>query len=394
MVSLEFDNGWADAYAARDLLSGLNLHGTFFVMSGYPGAPGRLSVSQVQALAGDGNEIGGHTIDHPHLLTLTLDERAREICNDRVALLGDGLTVKSFACPYGQFDAATEAIASDCGYNSARGVGGTGCSGCRPLGRYPRWTGSPRERSKGSRHQPAWRRWRGTSRMRSSAAAGGADRLPPGVRRMQRALRRHTSDAPGLPRMVGPTVAVREWRRSTRSSAGRSTRPGASGCRWRRQPALESWSGTEWERGWVPDCWVPAGYGTNTYSWSRRTDAHTGGFGEQLVVSSWSSGDRKLIQPLNARGCAPTVRPGGTYEAGEWYRSTNPVRFVVYTRDATSGTWTFWKTSPFFASASGWAHAGWALPSIPSGVSAISLGLALSSASTATYDDAELIGTG
>src|SRR5436309_14532905 len=90
VVSLEFDDGWADAYAARGLLSGLNLHATFFVMSGYLGAPRRLSASQVQALAADGNEIGGHTIDHPHLLSLTPDEQAREICNDRAALLGDG----------------------------------------------------------------------------------------------------------------------------------------------------------------------------------------------------------------------------------------------------------------------------------------------------------------
>jgi hypothetical protein len=113
-----------------------------------------------------------------------------------------------------------------------------------------------------------------------------------------------------------------------------------------------------------------------------------------LVISSWSNGDRKLIQPLNGSGCAPLVHPGGNYEAAEWYRSTNPVRFVVYTRDAATGAWTFWKTSPFFTSTNGWTQARWPLPPIPSGVSAISLGLALSSAGTATFDDTELLGTG
>ena len=130
IVSLEFDDGWQDATVAGALLSAHGMHGTFFVISGLLGNPNRLTLADVHQLAADGNEIGGHTVDHPHLTTLSADDQQREICNDRLALVGDGFTVTDLAYPYGQFDSTTEQVAAMCGYNSAREVGGVGCTTC------------------------------------------------------------------------------------------------------------------------------------------------------------------------------------------------------------------------------------------------------------------------
>jgi peptidoglycan/xylan/chitin deacetylase (PgdA/CDA1 family) len=82
-----------------------------------------MSLEQVLDLQTHGHELGGHTLDHPHLPTLTGDAQKVEICNDRAALLGLGIDARNFAYPFGEADAVTEAAAQFCNYNSARGVG-------------------------------------------------------------------------------------------------------------------------------------------------------------------------------------------------------------------------------------------------------------------------------
>ncbi len=123
VVSLAFDDGNADQYATRSVLAAHGMHATFFVNSGRLGTPGHLSWQQVQDLAGDGNEIGGHTLDHVDLLTLDLASRTHQICDDRAALLARGLTATSFAYPFADVDAQTEQIVSGCGYAWGRGEG-------------------------------------------------------------------------------------------------------------------------------------------------------------------------------------------------------------------------------------------------------------------------------
>jgi hypothetical protein len=142
----------------------------------------------------------------------------------------------------------------------------------------------------------------------------------------------------------------------------------------------------------VADCWQRAGYGTNTYSWSR-VPGRNGGSAEQLTIDSLASGDRKLISPLDSGGCAPATTPGRVHEVAGWYRSTAPVRFVAYTRDA-AGAWTFWAQSPLFPAASGWSQATWTTPPVRAGATAVSAGLALNVVGTATFDDLTLIDAG
>jgi peptidoglycan/xylan/chitin deacetylase (PgdA/CDA1 family) len=138
IVSLEFDDGTADQYLARSMLSSHNMQATFFVNSGTVGASSyHLTWREVHDLASDGNEIAGHTVHHVNLPALQArnpDEARREVCNDRLNLINRGFQVTDFAYPYGAYDATSKAIAQQCGYESARDVSGVvspgSCSGC------------------------------------------------------------------------------------------------------------------------------------------------------------------------------------------------------------------------------------------------------------------------
>ena len=127
IVSLTFDDGIATQYTqARSSLVSHGMHGTFYVNSGNIGANGYyMTWSNVATLAADGNEIGGHTLNHKRLTDLTSTEQRRQICDDRTALQDRGYTVTDFAYPYGAgaHNSTTRGIVKDCGYTTARMVG-------------------------------------------------------------------------------------------------------------------------------------------------------------------------------------------------------------------------------------------------------------------------------
>lgn len=134
IVSLEFDDGWADQSNALDLLSAHGFHATFYIISGKVGAQSYFDRDQIAALAAAGHEIGGHTLTHPDLTTLTADQARSEVCDDRTTLQSWGYDPISFAYPYGAANASVEQIVADCGYQTARGVGGVvqddACGSC------------------------------------------------------------------------------------------------------------------------------------------------------------------------------------------------------------------------------------------------------------------------
>src|SRR5690348_5696366 len=74
IVSLTFDDGYDDAPLAAQLLEQHGFRGTFYIISGVLGQSPYMSVAQVQALQAAGHEIGGHTVSHKNLTTLTTDQ--------------------------------------------------------------------------------------------------------------------------------------------------------------------------------------------------------------------------------------------------------------------------------------------------------------------------------
>ncbi|UGS36172.1 polysaccharide deacetylase family protein [Capillimicrobium parvum] len=129
VVSLTFDDAFADQMPAASMLGAAGLPATFFVMSSAVGQTGHLTAADLAALKAAGHEIGGHTLDHADLPTLGPDDQRHEICDDRQALLALGTQAAVFAYPYGHFDASAQAIARSCGYTAARESGGLAAPG-------------------------------------------------------------------------------------------------------------------------------------------------------------------------------------------------------------------------------------------------------------------------
>ena len=124
VVTIQFDDGTADAYGALPILQARGMKATFYVNTAQLGTAGRLTWSQVADLSAAGNEIAGHTLTHENLRGLSPADARHQVCADRVALFDHGFQPTSFAYPFGRFNDAVKQIVRDCGYNSARWVAG------------------------------------------------------------------------------------------------------------------------------------------------------------------------------------------------------------------------------------------------------------------------------
>lgn len=126
VVSLTFDDGNWSQYAASSVLLEHGMRATFYVNTGLVdrGNPSVMTWDQLRALRQAGNDIGGHTRDHLHITQLAAADRRSQVCGDRDRLVAQGMNPVSFAYPFGEHDAATEALVRSCGYRTARITGG------------------------------------------------------------------------------------------------------------------------------------------------------------------------------------------------------------------------------------------------------------------------------
>jgi len=124
VVSIQFDDGNVDQSTAKDALAARGMRATFYVNSGSIGGAEHLSWEQLAALAADGHEISGHTVDHVNLKRLKAPALRHQVCDDRATLQAHGFAAVSFAYPFGAFDALAKQIVAECGYTSGRGVSG------------------------------------------------------------------------------------------------------------------------------------------------------------------------------------------------------------------------------------------------------------------------------
>src|SRR6476619_1298877 len=85
---------------------------------------------ELHATNNAGNEIGGHTLDHVNIKTLTDNAtKVHEVCDDRQNLINHGFYPTSFAYPEGAYDATAESIVQSCGYSTGRAAGGIDVAG-------------------------------------------------------------------------------------------------------------------------------------------------------------------------------------------------------------------------------------------------------------------------
>ncbi|MCX2747523.1 fibronectin type III domain-containing protein [Arthrobacter sp. MI7-26] len=134
IISLTFDDGNDDQLAAEQVLKSHGLHGTFFITTSWIDNPSWLTRANLNSIAADGNEIGGHTITHPDLTTLSASAATNEVCGGRTTLASWGFNATNFAYPFAAENSSVEQIVKNCGFASARNLGDirspASCSGC------------------------------------------------------------------------------------------------------------------------------------------------------------------------------------------------------------------------------------------------------------------------
>ncbi len=407
-MSLTFDDSNADQMPAEQQMKSLGLHGTFYTVSGWVNQPGYLTLAQVQQIAADGNEIGGHTIQHPDLPTLAAGEQQREICNDRVNLINWGFKPTSFAYPFADAD-TSETDAKACGYNSARGLGNVvdpegQCAGCvlaettpppdpyylrAPIEVDSTWTLAQMEKEvTQAQSRGGWV----ILTYHHICSNIGAVNCPSDL---STTPAKFSAFATWLAGQAAKGVTVKTVQQVT----GGTFKPGvtvsppapaAAGVNAVVNPALTSIDSATG----FPGCYQPGGWGTNTVAWASTTNvppgSPVGSTSENVTVTNYSSGDAKLLPTLDQGNCTPTVVPGNTYNLSVQYESTAASQFALYYR-TTFGNWVYWTSSPWFAASSTWATATFTTPAVPAGANGVSFGLALIANGTLTTDNYSLV---
>ena len=348
VVSLTFDDGDADQMAAARMLHRYRLPATFYIITGAVGTPGYVTRSDLRQLAGDGNEIGGHTVSHLRLTALTTAEARRQVCESRSILARWGYRANSFAYPGGADSPRTEAIVRACGYTSGRGVVGLrapGCPGCALTESIP-----PRRslalRTAGE-VDSSWT-LRDLQRTVTAAEAQGGwlplvfHHVCGGSRCGGLAVRAGTLDAFArwLAQRQRLGTAVRTVGQMTGGTGAGITGTGGPVAGSAAHPtphvapaaphgivnaSLESVASsgavsasletTSASSSNIPRCWMQGGYGANTARWQHARDHHAGRWAERLTITSYHSGDAKLLPRFDLGECSLPVRRGPVLHA-------------------------------------------------------------------------------
>ena len=135
---MTFDDGMEDNHSeALPILRELGVRGTFYIATGYIGAPNpwmsktsgaRMMVAEeLRDLAAAGMELGGHTVTHPDLSLLGYEACAEEMDRGRAELeAATGVRATTFAYPFGKYGEAAHRAARDVGFDAAVTANGQG----------------------------------------------------------------------------------------------------------------------------------------------------------------------------------------------------------------------------------------------------------------------------
>jgi peptidoglycan/xylan/chitin deacetylase (PgdA/CDA1 family) len=397
VISLTFDDTFADNFQVGALAEARGMRATFFVNSGRIGQAGSLSLDQLIALRDQGHEIGGHTITHARLAEIPVDDARRQICDDRSSFLENGFRVTSFAYPFSSQNATVRQIAADCGYNSARLVGGlvvpTSCSGCPYANPMPpvdpfgvRTNDSIDETTtldlmklyvtQAEQHGGGW------VPMVFHHVCDGCDSLAVSPATLATFLDWLAARAP-----QGTVVAtVDQVMGGDVKPAVPGPLPAPVGPNMLQNASLE----TDANSDQVPDCWQRGGSGTNSGTYTLTTNAFEGARAQRIDVTSFSSGARRLVSRQDSGACAPAITPGHRYTVSARYIATSQPIFSVYYRNS-SGSWIWFAQSARLPTSSSYALGTYTTPAMPAGATAISVGLSLVAVGSLTMDAYSLL---
>ena len=141
-VVITFDDGYENQMQAFDILKQFNMKATFYIINGgqesdwcigagrqyhLPSQPpggcgdGYLTWDQIRQLDKSGLiDIGGHTVDHENLASLSPSEQQFEIDASKTGIEKEiGHPIYDFAYPYGAYDETTIQLVQAAGYDTA-----------------------------------------------------------------------------------------------------------------------------------------------------------------------------------------------------------------------------------------------------------------------------------
>ncbi|MCW3058035.1 MAG: polysaccharide deacetylase, partial [Solirubrobacterales bacterium] len=401
VVSIEFDDGAADQYLARPILAAHNMKATFFINSAVDLNSYHMTWSQIHDLYSDGNEIGGHTLDHPHLVTLSADEAAREICNDRVNLLSQGFPATDFAYPYGDEGSAVRAQVQQCGYNSGRWIKGIFSPVCDEEPVCPFAESIPPAepyKTRTPQNVLVTDSLANVERYVTQAQQHGGGWVQLVFHHICNQCDTYSTTEANFTTLLDWLATQQNTTTATvQQVIGGSVQPAVNGPApvnlpgpdLLHNPSLEA----DVNGDSVPDGWEAASFGTNTVTWARTTDAHSGTSAERLDMSNFQGGAARLLSRQDQGEYAPTPTVGDNYDVGSYYKSTAPVLFYIYIRNQM-GEWRWWTNSGLLPASSGWRKATFTTAPIPAGTTGISVGLGIQQAGSVTVDDLALVDRG
>jgi peptidoglycan/xylan/chitin deacetylase (PgdA/CDA1 family) len=123
-VTTSWDDGHKLDLRMASELAAHGLPGTFYISPQCREIPEEkwLTVGELRELA-EGFEVGGHTLTHPRLPTVSVDEAGQEIRDGKSALEEMiGRPVTSFCYPYGAYSSEHPDLVRAAGFTSARTV--------------------------------------------------------------------------------------------------------------------------------------------------------------------------------------------------------------------------------------------------------------------------------
>lgn len=135
-VALTFDDGWREQYAvAFPLLRRHGMRATFFISTSFIGYPRFMTWEELAELWDTGMEIASHGRKHINLADADDRDAWGEIARSKEVLEEKlGVSVVSFAYPFGGYRRGIPAMLERAGYTIAAGVGASPV--VRPGGRY------------------------------------------------------------------------------------------------------------------------------------------------------------------------------------------------------------------------------------------------------------------
>ena len=408
VVSLTFDDGRASMAVAARILHEHGLLGTFFLISGNIGKPEYLSLPEVDTMGTQGQEIGGHTVNHPDLGTLSLGEVKNQICGDRDTWLKWGFPVRNFAYPFSSATAEVEQIVHDCGYNSARSLGeartvhipenttGENCALCGwaedvppPDPYYTRAPAQVRSNWMQDELQAQVSRVTDGDGSPYSGDGGWVQLTFHGICTGSIALSCSDIATPEdefesfVDWLADQQAQGKLLVRTVGEVIGGDVHPAVAPP---PPPGTLVNGDLSANKDGMFSCWQRGGNGNNRPEYYL-APGRNGGLSERVLVHDYHDGEAGLLSAQDLGTCAVAVTPGTTPTMTAWYRSTVPSRFVVHYR-TDRGNWSYSSAGPVVApSPADWTLATWKAPPVPKNATAISFGLVISSNGELTTDD-------